>query len=259
VKHDVMAFVTEFHVNAFLPKAMTASFLTLVPKKDHPQGFFDYRPICLIESLYTKLLANRLKRVLGMISPCQSAFLLQRQILDGVVVLNELIDLATRRKDECLFLKVDFERAYDTVSWRFLERMMMKMGFAKGWLKWMRACIFESSMSILVNGSPTNDFKVERGLRQGDPLFPFLFLIVAEGLAEMMKRAVAIGKFKGFRLNHNIQFQILQFADDTIILGEGSWENVWAVKSLLRRLRIGLRSRINFVKSKLIGLNVKRN
>jgi hypothetical protein len=92
VKQDVMDFVCEFHENAVLLKAVTASFLTLIPKKDHPQGLFDYRPICLIGSLYkilSKLLANRLKQVLGkLISRCQSAFLPQRQILDGVVVLN---------------------------------------------------------------------------------------------------------------------------------------------------------------------------
>jgi hypothetical protein len=167
---------------------MTASFLTVIPKKDHPQNLFNYRPICLIGSVYkilSKILANRLKGVLGkLIFSCQSAFLPQRQILDGVVVLNEIIDLAKRRKDNCLLFKVDFERAYDsTVNWGFLESMMVKMGFSEVWLKWMRACIFESSMFILVNGSPTENFKVGRGLRQGDPLSPFLFLIVVEGHA----------------------------------------------------------------------------
>ncbi|KAK2445049.1 hypothetical protein QL285_016023 [Trifolium repens] len=261
VKQDIMNFLTEFHNNAFLPKAYTASFLTLVPKKDHPQELVDFRPICLIGSLYkilSKLLANRLKRVMGkLISKCQSDFLPQRQILDGVLVLNELIDLAKRRKDKCFLFKVDFERAYDTVSWRFLEGMMIKMGFAEGWLNWMRACIFESSMSVLVNGSPTHDFKVGRGLRQGDPLSPFLFLIVAEGLAGMMKRAVDIGKFKGYSINHCTQFQILQFADDTIFMGEGSWENLWTIKSLLRGFELVSGLKINFVKSKLIGLNVE--
>ncbi|PNX63496.1 ribonuclease H, partial [Trifolium pratense] len=70
--------------------------------------------------------------------------------------------------------------------------MMIKMGFADGWMKWIRACIFNSSMSVLVNGSATEDFKVCRGLRQGDPLSPFLFLIVAEGLTGLIKRAVEI-------------------------------------------------------------------
>jgi hypothetical protein len=261
LKQDVMAFLREFYDNAFLPKAMTASFLTLVPKKDHPQDLFDYRPICLIGSLYkilSKLLANRLKRVLGkLISKCQSAFLPQRQILDGVVVLNEILDLAKRRRDECLLFKVDFERAYDTVSWHFLERMMLKMGFAEVWVKWIRACIFESSMSVLVNGSPTLDFKVGRGLRQGDPLSPFLFLIVAEGLTGMMTKAVEIGKFKGYHINQDTQFQILQFADDTIILGEGSWNNIWTIKSLLRGFELVSGLKINFVKSKLYGLNIE--
>jgi hypothetical protein len=115
---------------------MAASFLTLTPKKDHLQELFDYRPICLIGSMYkilSKLLANRLKRVLGkLISNCQSTFLPHRQILDGAVVLNELLDLAKRRKDECLLFKVNFERAYNTVSWQFLECMMVKMGFSEG-------------------------------------------------------------------------------------------------------------------------------
>ncbi|GAU46303.1 hypothetical protein TSUD_283280 [Trifolium subterraneum] len=242
VKSDVMAFLNEFHKTAILPKAVTASFLTLIPKKDHPQDLFDYRPICLIGCLYkilSKILANRLKTVLGkLISTCQSAFLPQRQILDGVVVLNEIIDLAKKRKDGCLLFKVDFERAYDT-------------------LKWMRACIFESSMSILVNGSPTEDFKVERGLRQGDPLSPFLFLIVAEGLTRLMKRAVEIGKFKGHQIRNNIQFQILQFADDTILMGEGSWHNVQTIKTLLRSFELVSGLKINFVKSKLYGISVE--
>ncbi|MCI19814.1 LINE-1 reverse transcriptase like, partial [Trifolium medium] len=116
--------------------------------------------------------------------------------------------------------------------------MMIKMGFSEGWLKWIRTCIFQSSMSILVNGSPTEDFNVRRCLRQGDPLSPFLFLIVAEGLAGMMRRAVEIGRFKGFHVNDNIQFQILQFADDTILMGEGVWDNLRTIKVLLRSFEL---------------------
>ncbi|PNX93422.1 cysteine-rich receptor-like protein kinase, partial [Trifolium pratense] len=168
---DVMEFLNEFHSNAILPKAITASFLALIPKKDHPQVLSDYRPICLVGCLYkilSKVLAARLKKVMGkLISECQTAFLPNRQILDGVLVVNELIDLAKRRKDKCLMLKVDFERAYDTVNWNFLEYMMRRMGFDQHWLEWMRACIFNSSMSVLVNGSPTEDFLVGKGLRQG--------------------------------------------------------------------------------------------
>ncbi|MCH98246.1 RNA-directed DNA polymerase (Reverse transcriptase), partial [Trifolium medium] len=122
-------------------------------------------------------------------------------ILDGVVVINELIsiDFAKRRKQHCFLMKVDFERAYDTISWSYLEDMMKRMGFSNIWIKWMRACIFNSTMSVLVNGCPRTDFKVEKGLRQGDPLSPFLFLITAEGLSRLVNRAVEVDHYKGFK------------------------------------------------------------
>ncbi|PNX84008.1 receptor-like kinase [Trifolium pratense] len=122
-------------------------------------------------------------------------------------------------------LKVDFERAYDTVNWNYLEYMMRRMGFAQGWLKWMRACIFSSSMSVLVNGSPTEDFSVGKGLRQGDPLSPFLFLIAAEGLTRMMQKAVDNSNFHGYKVSNELQYHTLQFADDTILIGEGGVEH----------------------------------
>ncbi|PNX78122.1 ribonuclease H [Trifolium pratense] len=134
--------------------------------------------------------------------------------------------------------------------------MMRKMDFSEGWLKWMRACICESSMSVLVNGSPTEDFAVHRGLRQGDHLSPFLFLIVAEGVSGMMRKVVEIGRFKGFQVNDRINFQILQFADDTILMGKGVWDNLWTIKVMLRSFELVSGMSINFVKSKLYGLNI---
>ncbi|GAU33402.1 hypothetical protein TSUD_20950 [Trifolium subterraneum] len=261
LKFDVMEFLNEFYQNVVLPKAITASFLALIPKKDHPQQLSEYRLICLIGLLYkilSKLLAARLKHVMGkLISTCQSVFLPRRQILDGVVVLNEVIDLAKRRKDSCLFFKVDFERTYDTISWNYLEKMMIKMGFAERWMKWIRACIFNSSMSVLTNGSPMEDFTVGKGLRQGDPLSPFLFLIAAEGLTGMVNKAVEIGKYVDYKVNDSIRFQILQFADDTILMGDCSWDNVRTMKSILRGFELVSGLKINFVKSKLYGINVE--
>jgi hypothetical protein len=255
-----MDFFSEFYNNVVLPKAITASFFTLVSKKDHPQALSDYRPICLVSSLYkllSKVLAARLKMVLGkVISKIQSAFLPNRQILDGVLVVNELLDLAKRRKGKCLFFKVDFERAYDTVNWNFLDYMMDRMGFAVGWRRWIRACIFQSSMSVLVNGSPTGDFMVDKGLRKGDPLSPFLFLIVAEGLTGLKCKAVDNKVLHGYKVGNNILSHTLQFADDTIILGEGNWNNLWTIKTVLRSFKIVFALKVNFHKSKLYGVNL---
>jgi exonuclease III len=263
VKDDIMNFLHEFFVSATLPKAFTASFLTLIPKKDHPQTLSEYRPICLVTSMYkilSKILAGRLKQVLGkLISNVQSAFLPNRQILDGVMIVNELIDLAKRRKDKCLLFKVDFERAYDTVNWQFLDYMMRRMGFVEGWRKWISACVFNSSMSVLVNGSPTSDFNVGKGLRQGDPLSPFLFLIVVEGLSGLMRKAAENNLFHGYKVSDNIMFHSLQFADDTILVGEGNWDNLWTIKTILRSFEMVSGLKVNFFKSKLYGINIKEN
>jgi hypothetical protein len=167
IKIDIMNFLHEFFESATLPKAFTASFLTLIPKKDHAQALSEYRPICLVTSMYkllSKIMAGRLKQVLGkLISKVQSAFVPNRQILDGVLVINELLDLAKRRKDKCLFFKVDFERAYDTVNWQFLDYMLGRMGFADRWRRWIQACVFHSSMSVLVNGRPLGSYAKSGG------------------------------------------------------------------------------------------------
>ncbi|GAU48580.1 hypothetical protein TSUD_369510 [Trifolium subterraneum] len=111
-------------------------------------------------------------------------------------------------------------------------------------------------MSVLINGSPTKDFKVHKGLRQEDPLSPFLFLIAAEGLTGLVNKAINIGKFQGFKVHDNLQFPILQFADDTVLICEGSWVNVSTIKTILRGFELVSGMKINFVKSKIYGINV---
>lgn len=106
------------------------------------------------------------------------AFIKGRQILDGVLIANELVDEASREKKEVMLFKVDFEKAY-SVTWEFLEYMMRRMCFEEKWRKWVGECLSTTKVSILVNGSPTEEFSVGRGLRQGDPPFSFIILIVA--------------------------------------------------------------------------------
>ena len=100
---------------------------------------------------------------------------------------NEVVDEARKRKKELLLFKVDFEKAYDSINWCYLDEVMYKMGFPVLWRKWINECIGTATTSVLVNGSPTDEFSLKRGLRQGDPLFPFLFLLVAEGFNVLMK------------------------------------------------------------------------
>ncbi|XP_058760611.1 uncharacterized protein LOC131633951 [Vicia villosa] len=183
---DILKFVKEFHRISTLSKAITVSFIALIPKNANPQGLNEHRPICLRE-------------------------------------------------------------------------LFVKFGFSIKWCKWMEACIFNSSLSILVNGSPTKDFWAEKGLRQGDPLSPFLFTLVVEGLAVMFNKAAELGSFDGFQVSNNLTVRILQFADDTVIVGRGCWKNLWTVKSIFRGFELISGLKVNFSKSKVYGVNLQKS
>lgn len=119
---------------------------------------------------------------------------------------------------------------------------------------------FNGDLSILVNGSPTDEIKIQRGLKQGDPLAPFLFLMVAEGLSGLVRSAVSRGVFKVFRVGDGAEeVSILQYADDTLFVGEVNWGNLWALKSILMCFELASGLKVNFHKSCIIGINVEEN
>lgn len=113
-------------------------------------------------------------------------------------------------------MKLDFEKAYDSVDHSFLHFVMAEMGFGSRWRMWMKWCISTPSMSVLVNGSPTDEFGLEKGLRQGDSLSPFLFNLVVESFSGCLKKAVELNLLRGFTLGDNeVQVTHLQYADVT--------------------------------------------
>jgi len=136
--------------------------------------------------------------------------------------------LSVWKKKDLLLFKVDFEKAFDSIDWSYLEAVMKKMNFPTLWRKWIRECISTTSAQVLVNGCPTDEFNFEHGLRQGDPLSPFLFLIAAEGLNIMMNVLVEAGLYSSYKVGANNLDQIthLQFADDTLLIGDRSWANI---------------------------------
>jgi hypothetical protein len=221
----------QFHGIGTLPKCLLSYFVALIPKVPLPFNLGDFRPISFLSCLYkiiAKVLTNRLAKVMSpLIAHTQSAFIKGRNLVDGVLVVNEVVDLAKKFEKDCLIFKVDFEKAYDSVEWSFLEYMLRRFGFDEVWIGWMKACVFGGSLSVLVNGSPTGEINIHRGLKQGDPFAPFLFLLVAEGFGGAMKRAVDLNLFKGFKIgNHGPCISHLQYADDTLCIREASIENL---------------------------------
>lgn len=117
----------------------------LIPKKANPQKVGDFWPISLIGCMYKvlfKVLANMLRKVMHvLISEGQSAFIKGKQILDGIMIANEVIDDAKRKKNEEVFFKVDFEKAYDYANWSFLDFKLCSMGFCNTWRMWVKECL----------------------------------------------------------------------------------------------------------------------
>ncbi|KAK7255667.1 hypothetical protein RIF29_29084 [Crotalaria pallida] len=261
LKDEVWYMVSEFFLTGKLPKGMLSYFIALIPKVSSPQTISQFRPISLLGSMYkllAKMLANRLKEVLHeVISVSQSAFIPGRQILDSVVTLNEAIDDAKRRKKSCFIMKLDFEKAYDSVSWEFLEYMMRRVNFDEKWILWMKSCVFSGNMSILVNGCPTEEIQIKMSLKQGDPLAPFLFLLVAEGLTGMFNEAKMKNLYAPYSVGRDaVPISLLQYADDTIIMGEASMENFMIIKSILWGFELASGLKINFHKSSIFRVNV---
>ncbi|KAK2436747.1 hypothetical protein QL285_021719 [Trifolium repens] len=261
LKGEVRVMFDQFHGNMCLPRSLLSFFITLIPKVACPSTLGDFRPISLLGCLYkliAKVLTARLALVMdSVVASTQSAFVKGRNLVDGVMVVNEVIDLAKKTGRTCLVLKVDFEKAYDSVDWGFLEYMLRRFRFGDKWIEWIKACVFAGSLSVLVNGSPTSEINIQRGLKQGDPLAPFLFLLVAEGFAGLMRSAVEKSRFKGFDVGPNgLVISHLQYADDTLCIGEASSENLWTLKAILRGFELSSGLKVNFWKSSLMGINV---
>lgn len=254
LKPDFNRFIHEVHANGVFPRGSNASFITLIPKVKDPQNLNEYRPISLIGCIYkivAKLLANRLKKLMShIINEKQSAFIRGRQLLHSVLIANEALEEAKRCHKPCLVFKVDYERAYDSVSWGFLSYMMRRLGFCSKWISWIEGCLRSATISVLVNGSPTKEFTPHRGLRQGDPLAPLLFNIVAEGLTDLMREALDKSFYSSLLVGEdNIPVNILQYADDTIFFGDASVQNVKTIKSILRSFELVSGLKKNFAKS----------
>uniref|UniRef100_A0A803PLC7 Reverse transcriptase domain-containing protein n=1 Tax=Cannabis sativa TaxID=3483 RepID=A0A803PLC7_CANSA len=184
--------------------SLNKTLITLIPKIEKPQRLQDFRPISLcnvISKLITKVLVNRFKHVLPyVISETQSAFLLNLLITDNILVAFELVNAIknkTSGRKGVASLKLDMSKAFDRVKWRFIKEVMRKMGFASEWTALIMSCLRTNNFSFLLNGEVTGSLIPSRGLRQGCPLSPYLFLICSEGLSRLVQHEETSGHLNG--------------------------------------------------------------
>lgn len=209
-----------------------------------------------IYKLIAKVLASRLRKVLdGIISDSQNAFVGGRQILDSVLIASVCVDSRLRSGVPGVLCKY-IEKAYDHVSWSFLLYLIERMGFGDRWRTWMHFCISSARFSILVNGAPTGFFSSSRGLKQGDPLSPFLFLFVMEALSRLMKRATELGLLRGFRVGRDaashLEISHLMFASDTLVLCDANVSQIRYLRCVLIWFQVVSGLKVNVGKSILV-------
>ena len=225
IRNEVCLAVLDYLNNSIFDTSINDTFITLIPKVKDPTRITEYMPINLCNVLYkliAKVLDNRLKKVLPhIISPNQSAFIPGHLILDNVLVAFE----ALHTMDTCMIgrkgymaLKLDMRKAYNWVEWDFLEAIMTKLGFDGQWVEMVMTCVRTVSYSVLINRQPYGKIVPTQGIRQGDPISPYLFILLAEALSTLLLRAELEGRIsrlpitkRGTKINH------LFFVDDSLL------------------------------------------
>ncbi|KAF5471964.1 hypothetical protein F2P56_008721 [Juglans regia] len=235
------------------------TFIALIPKKKNCTKVSDFRPISLCNVLYkiiSKTLASRLKKILpSIISQNQSAFIPGRVISDNVIVAFEALHSMNCKmagREGYMAMKLDISKAYDRVEWSFLRAALCKIGFDFAWVELVMRCVESVSYSILVNGVPQSEFRPSRGIRQGDPLSPYLFIMCAEALGSMISKGVEEGVISGVPFARGrIRISHLFFADDSLLFCKANAMEWGKLHNILKIYEEALGQRLNLEKTSI--------
>nr|GEY09899.1 RNA-directed DNA polymerase, eukaryota [Tanacetum cinerariifolium] len=221
-----MQFGNVFFSTCIFPPGCNSTFIALIPKIHDAKTIKDFCPISLIGSVYkiiAKILANRFNLVISDLNnEVQTTFVPNRQILDGLLILNELISWCKHKKINAMIFKVDFEKAFDSVR------------------------------------SPASEFQFHKGLKQGDMLSPFLFILVMESLHRSFTRVMEAGLYKSISINKYISISHLFYADDAVFVGEWNISNIKTIMNVLKFIFMASSLKTNLYKSKLLGFGVAK-
>jgi hypothetical protein len=212
--------------------------------------------VSVFYKIIAKVLVNRMSRVLEkIISEPQNAFVKGRHILDSILIASECLDSRIKSGIPGVLCKLDITKAFDHVNWKFLLYMLKRCGFGDKWVYWISQCISSACHSVLVNGSLAGFFNSSRGLRQGDPLSPLLFIVVMEALSKMLSGAVDSGRLSCFSMGSRppmINISHLLFADDILVFCEANPDHLRFLRVLLVCFEAVSSLKVNLAKSLLV-------
>lgn len=237
---SLYALVADIFAGQPLHESLNHTSIALLPKVSSPTTVKDFRPISLCSVVYkliTKIISKRLRDLMPLlISPAQSSFIKGRSIIDNIIITQEVIHSMKKKRGKkgWLVIKVDLEKAFDKLSWDFIEDTLLDAGFPTRMVRIILHCVTTSTLSVLWNGQPTQPFKPSRGIRQGDPLSPYLFVLCMERLSQAISRSVQAGQWKPIKLGRfGPPLSHLFFADDLILFGDTSKEQETLINSIL--------------------------
>lgn len=223
IKLDVMGAVLVLFEGVGLPPAFSNTFITLLLKGLEVSTFEDFRPISLcnfINKIFIKILVSRLQPILqALISSEQSAFLQGREILDNILLSQDALQfLHNKSRTPNVIFKMDMQKAFDRMSWSFLEKLLTRFGFHPHFVRLVMNNLHSSFFSVLINGSPSGFSKASWGIKQGDPLSPYLFILLTEALSRRLKFLIDAKAIKHYKVSPRaIPIFHLYFADDLLI------------------------------------------
>ncbi|KAJ9552677.1 hypothetical protein OSB04_016722 [Centaurea solstitialis] len=239
VGNDVLLAIHNFFYRSHLPRELNHTLLCLLPKSPNASMVSDFRPIACCSVLYkciSKIIVERMKPYLdGLVSKTQSAFIPGRRIVDNILMAHELVSgyHLDRGPPRCAF-KIDLRKAYDMVNWRYLFNMLRGFRFHPALVRWVTELVSTPSYSIVINGESRGHFVGKRGIRQGDPLSPYLFTLVMEGFSMLFKQCIEEAGNFGFHLGcQDFGISHLCFADDLFVFTRGDVASVEILKKAL--------------------------
>ncbi|KAH9672066.1 reverse transcriptase domain-containing protein [Citrus sinensis] len=259
VGEDVVLACLKFLQDASFPVGLNDTSIVLIPKKQRPEFLSNMRPIALCNVLYkiiSKMLANRMKLVLDLvISDSQSAFVPGQAITDNIIISAEIMHFLKRKrqgKNGVAALKIDMSKAYDRIEWKFLQDMMPKMGFDAKWVALMMLCVSTVRYRVLHEGKELGPIVPCRGLRQGDPLSPYLFILCVDGLSSLIRRQERNGLIHGVRIARGApSVSHLFFSDDSFLFFWANDNEANLIKHLLAVYGRASGQVVNFSKSSI--------